>query len=866
MSLVLRAGLLSLSLALLGTGVAAGQRATRLANKAFELGDFAEAVTLYERALGKDPDDADARFRRAYGLRVLGRLEEATAELRALRGSEDPEVAYRLAQVLMERGRYPQAVEALFDAAQRHHPHADALAARLEYAQAHADDAPTWRVTNEPINTPGDDFAPETSGAFVVYASVRDGNPLELYRAPRGSDDELRVPTRLHAVGPPPGGDAPLSYSPSGELVALTRHNFAPGERLIPEAGWELSVALALPTENGDFLPGKAFAHNGPGASTGFPSFSADGRRLYFASDRPGGMGGYDIYYSTWTGATWGAPVNAGPTVNTPGHEIAPHASSGALYFASDYLPGFGGMDLYRADPVGDSFGAVANLGPGVNSPLDDVGFALAESGQTAYFASNRAGGKGLLDLYRAERTGQAVTIAVVDGRTGAPIPNAVLDFSDCGQGKFLTGADGAYSFRALPSLRCRPTVVKSGYNGKEFSIDGERLALRPRMEVVLNAEDKITVYEGKVIHSRTGEPIPGAIVIARHKGKDFTADAATDLDGDYTLSLERDGEYVIEYQAPGMAEIDREISTYDGDGAGVLSTFALFPDAGGAQPTVPRREMTTGEASDAAPVARPRVPAPAPPPAPAPTAPAEATTSAPVPAPAPAPAPRPAVVDAPVPAPSSAPTARPVPAPTPAPAPRPARPVATRSAAPRTSSRIGRGFAVQVAALRGDEDDISRYRQRLGHIGEVYGKPEGGMVKVRIGLFPTREAAAAALPEARAAGFGDAWIANEGGGPVLDASAAAPAPRSVSADASAPAAPYLIRLATYRSLASFDEAKAAALGTLTTRRRGEFVIVLLSGYESAEAARARLKRVREAGYLDAYVVREEGERLRRVE
>ena len=100
----------------------------------------------------------------------------------------------------------------------------------------------------------------------------------------------------------------------------------------------------------------------------------------------------------------------------------------------------------------------------------------------------------------------------------------------------------------------------------------------------------------------------------------------------------------------------------------------------------------------------------------------------------------------------------------------------------------------------------------------------------------------------------------------MLPSAAPAPAPRSVSAGASAPAAPYLIRLATYRSLASFDEAKAAALGTLTTRRRGEFVIVLLSGYESAEAARARLKRVREAGYLDAYVVREEGERLRRVE
>ena len=718
-------------LALLPFGTHA-QRVNRLATKAYDLGNYEEAAGFYERVLRKRPDDDAARLRYARALRVLGRLEAAATQLGQIDGGDDPEVPYLRALVEMERGRYPQAVEAVFAAAQAGHPRANALAARLEYAQAHLDEESAWAVTNEFANAAGDDFAPATKGEFVVFASARNGEPLQLYRSVRDGNDFLRVPDRLHAVGPLPGGDAPVAYSPSGELAAFTRHNFAPGERLIPEAGWELSLALAIPTENDDFLPGAAFAHNSSGSSTGFPTFSADGRRLYFASDRPGGMGGFDLYYSEHDGNAWGAPVNLGAPVNTPGHEIAPRAEEGALYFASDYLPGFGGMDLYRADLAGGEAVTVTNMGPQVNSPLDDVGFVLDDGGQYGYFASNRAGGKGGMDLYRAKRKGQAVTIAVVDGRTRAPIAGAVLDFSSCGQGNFLTGADGLVVFRALPSLQCRPLVRKSGYNAKQFSVDGQRLAAKPRLELVLNPEDKITIYEGKVIHSRTGDAVAGASVFARHKDKDFTADATTDARGNYTLSLEREGEYVIEYTAPGMARIDREVSSADDEGAGILSTFAMFPD-GRAAATPPAREMVSGETPGVATVATPYDSAPTA--APRPVPPSEAT--------------------APPTPPRSAPVIEVVP------------PSTTGSTTPDVVGTVDAGYAIQVAALRGDAEDISAYRSRLSGIGQVYGRPEGGLLKVRVGPFGSRAAAAAALPQVRAAGYGDAWIAAESGGAV---------------------------------------------------------------------------------------------------
>ena len=776
------------------------QRVRRLADKAYDLADFPEAVELYQRVLRKRPDDAEARFRYAKALRLTGRLEDARETLASIGASDDPEVAYQHALVLMELGRYSQAVEAAFAAAQARHPLAGALAERLTYAQAHEGDTPGWTVTGEFANGLGDDFAPVTLGEAVVFASRRGGEALQLYRATRDDNGYLRAPEPLHRVGPPPAGDAPVAYSPSAQLAAYTQNNFAAGERLIPEAGWELSLALALPdAATYDFSPGKAFAHNAPGTNAGFPAFSPDGKRLYFASDRPGGMGGYDIYYSDRLDQSWSAPVNAGDKVNTPGNEVSPFVVEGAVYFSSDYLPGFGGMDVYRADLVRGAASAVTNLGPGINSPLDDVGFALTDDERVGYVASNRAGGKGGMDLYRAERAGRAVTLAVVDGKTGAPIPNAVFDFSDCGQGAFLTGADGEYVFTALPSLQCRPQVRKSGYNGKQFSIDAERLGDRTRLEITLNPEDKITIYEGKLIHSRTGDVVSGATVTARHKRKDFAVDARTDARGRYTLGLEREGEYVIAYEAPGMAPIDREVSTFDRDGAGVLSTFAMFPapGSGSARPT---REMTNGETAGVATVGTPYDEAPPRNPAPAPSSSTPAEATAP---------PRPYRNSVPAPAPS------------------------TSSPAPVASPTIGSGYSVQVAALREGSGELVKYQAALASAGPVYGKSEGGLLKVRIGPFPDRATAAAVVSEVRRGGYPDAWVAAESGGELL------------------------IRLATYSSLDNFDRAAAESLGRVTTRQSGAYVVALVEGLPNVAVAREQLERARAAGFTDAQVVRE---------
>ena len=135
------------------------------------------------------------------------------------------------------------------------------------------------------------------------------------------------------------------------------------------------------------------------------PAISADGRILYFTSNRPGGFGSYDIWMSEKKGGRWSNPVNLGDSVNTPGLEQSPfiHPDQQSLYFSSTGWPGMGQGDLFITRMKQDSgWTTPENLGYPINTFDDDIGLSLNAEGNRAYFASDR--GKGTdTDIYSFE-------------------------------------------------------------------------------------------------------------------------------------------------------------------------------------------------------------------------------------------------------------------------------------------------------------------------------------------------------------------------------------------------------------------------------------------------------------------------------
>ena len=135
------------------------------------------------------------------------------------------------------------------------------------------------------------------------------------------------------------------------------------------------------------------------------PAISPDGRTLYFVSNRPGGIGGYDIWKSTITSdSKWGAAINLGSKINTPYDENTPylHVDGKTLYFSSDGWPGFGHKDIFysRLDSA-ENWQTPINIGYPINSYEDEIGLVVSADGSKGYFSSAFPGGYGKQDIYR---------------------------------------------------------------------------------------------------------------------------------------------------------------------------------------------------------------------------------------------------------------------------------------------------------------------------------------------------------------------------------------------------------------------------------------------------------------------------------
>ncbi len=133
------------------------------------------------------------------------------------------------------------------------------------------------------------------------------------------------------------------------------------------------------------------------------PSISPDGETLYFASNRSGGQGNMDIWYSVLDqDGNWGVPKNLGETINTIGNEMSPfiHVDNQTLYFSSDGHTGMGGYDLFvtRRDNYG-MWSEPENLGYPLNTHYDEIGLIVNARGDKGYFSSDRMSGE-VRDIY----------------------------------------------------------------------------------------------------------------------------------------------------------------------------------------------------------------------------------------------------------------------------------------------------------------------------------------------------------------------------------------------------------------------------------------------------------------------------------
>jgi outer membrane protein OmpA-like peptidoglycan-associated protein/tetratricopeptide (TPR) repeat protein len=238
----------------------------------------------------------------------------------------------------------------------------------------------------------------------------------------------------------------------------------------------------------------------GPNINTAYwesqPSLSADGNVLFFVSNRPGGLGGRDIYVSRRDEqGNWLPARNLGPPVNTTADEVSPfiHANGLTLFFASTGHPGFGGFDLFFVERNEEEWSAPKNLGFPINNAEDQVSLFITASGTTAYYSNERRQGNVYVEskLYSFElppeiqvrRGANYVKGRVVDALTGKPMA-AVVELYDLLSNELTAkvkadSASGEYLITLTKGSEYALYVSQSGYlfDSRYFSSqEGESL------------------------------------------------------------------------------------------------------------------------------------------------------------------------------------------------------------------------------------------------------------------------------------------------------------------------------------------------------------------------------------------------------
>ncbi len=523
----------------------AGERPlVKVADMYYRQFDYLKAIETYQRALLRDSNDMYVIQKLADSYRLTNNWPSAMNYYAKLVNKDNTEALNKLyyADALRANQKYDSA-KVYYKAYTDMVPADAAVKERLSSLDKIAAlniDRGFYNIKNLPINSPYSDFGVSFyKDTGIFFCSDRYAEPyvkhtdnwthasfLQIYKAFK--DDTSGNISKCSLLSNRKGADKKFhegttNYNDRMQELYFDRSNYN-GRRAffasdktvklkIYRVGW-----LADQNKWSD-VPAEAVPFNDNEYSVGHPCMSRDGKTLYFASDKPGGYGGVDIYMCTREiGTLWSSPVNLGPKVNTAGNDMFPFiADDGTLYFASDGHLGLGGLDIYSTtqNKTGNktiTWAEPVNLGSPINTSSDDFNYIISSDNKRGYFCSNRPGGHGDDDIYSFIKNGVLVAGIVYDKNTGEHIPGAqiVMKEDSAEKGKVTGDSTGEFTVGAIVGKKYKFYATHPGFIPADVT---ETIKAKPEyIKIGMTADGGITL-EVSVVDKKTHNPIPGAII-----------------------------------------------------------------------------------------------------------------------------------------------------------------------------------------------------------------------------------------------------------------------------------------------------------------------------------------------------------------
>lgn len=454
--------------------------------KIYNIGEYSRAAERFKKM---DFDNryyrAQASFYLAMSYYRVGQAQRAAAYFqRAIRyGLSNPEAYFYLGQSLRMRQDYEEAIEAYEEFLKHDVGNRAALNGIASCNMAMNNPKQTRYVVelNRSLRIRGSNYCPAFAGndfSVIFFSSMKRGvkkrstNKITglgssiIYSAIQDGRGGWEEPVPFLGDENPLIDDGTPSFTADGKEMFFTRCTYSDegpsgaSIMVMKKSGGRWGAPEKIPL-GADSL---VFAH---------PAISPDGHTLYFVSDRPGGFGGKDLWKVTRQGDVWGEPENLGPEINTPADEMFPYVrSNGKLYFSSDGLPGYGGLDIFEAE-WDENAGKwlVTNLGLPINSAAHDFGIVFRGNSNMGFLSSSRGSYNGLDQIFEFELPAiEAILKGKVLDEDEKPVKNAsVFVVGNNGVNRSTVTSDkGTFTFSLKAEADYIVMIVAEGfYNGK---------------------------------------------------------------------------------------------------------------------------------------------------------------------------------------------------------------------------------------------------------------------------------------------------------------------------------------------------------------------------------------------------------------
>lgn len=454
--------------------------------------DFDGGIESLQKALLRDPNFLEAHLRLASTYKVIMRNEQAEAQYKEALAADslsrlNIDTYYALGLMAYDRGAFEESRRYLarYIEISPKNTGRDGMAAdlidRIDFALALMNNPLPFdpQPLPDPINRFVMQYFPAvTADGRQLFFTVRKGNTAnddeDIYVTEKNEAGEWSVPEPVSEQINSPRNEGTSSVSADGRMLIFTSCQAPDGLG---------SCDLYLVTKEGDKW-GKPQNIGEPINTPGWesqPSLSADGRTLYFVSDRRGGQGKRDIWVSTLSARdNWMAPVNLGPTINTRFDDLSPfiHVNGQSLYFSSDGHRGLGKYDLFLSEKNGDEWSTPKNLGYPINTKDDQVSLVITADGSTAFYShevisNNRDFNSSLYSFpvpeeIRVQNKSNFLTGRVMDIETKQPLSASIemFDINDASLNYKVTSdkTDGKYFVVLTEGKEYSVYVTRKGY------------------------------------------------------------------------------------------------------------------------------------------------------------------------------------------------------------------------------------------------------------------------------------------------------------------------------------------------------------------------------------------------------------------